>query len=237
MHGKFHVPATGEDAQKIVQPVFLAHPGDIRRLAAIVEQDRLDGNARRHRVERGEQRALERQQPGSVAGRPFGKDRQRARAQDRGADLLDLALDRSAVVPGDKHRAVRSAQPANERNRGQPVVADEGRARGRGNRGNVDPADMIGEQELTAGRPLPGGAQRYARNPGDAGEKPARPGIVAAAQVPGEIERGAQRQPAQHRGKPHDYANPAEQPCRPDRSRARHAQSWGAVSARSSLTP
>ena len=77
-------------------------------------------------------------------------------------------------------------------------MAYECAAAGGGDGGNVDPADVVGDQEGLALRALSRNPQPHPGQPVDPGKEAARPGVVAAQCAPQVLERDAGEQQKQH---------------------------------------
>ena len=224
-------------AQSVGQPRLGAHPCYRRGIRPVIEQHRLNRNAIRHRADRRQQRTLDRQQAGAVAGGAFGEQNQSPAIGQRPAQLLDLPGDPQPVVPGNEDRVVHFAQCAQQAAGGEPVMRHEGRTRGAGDGRYVEPADVIGEQEFAA---LHAGAVHHhvqAGDPSETAEKAARPGVRAPGQPPQPEQWYTGQQPAQHQRQAAGNAQPAGQRNgRRQRSFSGHFLLVGCA-LRSSFTP
>ena len=150
--GDFDRAAATEQADEIGLAGLARRPAEFGRVAAIVDRHRLDGQRQRRVFGELEQAGAEGQQAGAVADRAFGKQAERLVAADRRFHRGQLLADRAAPVTLDEHGAILLAQPAHEGLIAEIVLGDE-RAVGRaGEHRDVEPADVIGDDQRRAGR-------------------------------------------------------------------------------------
>src|SRR5690606_10613817 len=119
------------------------------------------------------------------------------------------------------------AQPAHEWNVRQPVMRDEGRAGGAGDRRDVDPAQVVGKHQRAAPRAMSLNADIDSRKPGDAAQEDPGPGIMPPQRKPEIIEQDAAYKPGQHDCQAQKNRQPAD----------RSDQSPRPPPSRSSFTP
>ncbi len=158
-------------------------------MGTIVDPDRLDHQAGGWGIEDGEQGCLERQQRLAVAGGAFGEDGEAPAIGQRLGDAGDLDGDRFAVAARDIDGVVEAAHPADERHVLKIVLGDEGGAGRARQQGNIEPADVIGDEE---GVLFERGADRLpprARDAAERAQEQPRPGRWQAEQPPEAVQR------------------------------------------------
>ena len=168
------MPAAAENPQHIVLARFLT-PADLRGGSAIIDRDGPDGDIRGGGVVRLQARSSGTAAAGAGAGRPFGK---------QGDRLVGLERLRRCAAPGrwapravlapDVERVVLVGEPVDDRM--AELILGHERAAGRaGEDQDVEPADMVGDQQgVRAGR------VRRRRGPGRRRSTPLRRGSGAA---------------------------------------------------------
>ena len=194
-----------------MQPAFLADPADLFRILAIVEHHRLHHDARRGRFEDRDHARLEGQQRVAVGHRAFGEDGDRPVVGQRFLERIDLFGHAQPVLALDEDRAVEAAQPADDGHFGEFLLGDEGGAAGAGHAEDVDPADVVRNEEHVApqGRaddldPRPDDARR-------ATQEQHREGRAVGKDAVEIVERHEDEQQYEDAEETHDETHPAKQ--------------------------
>ena len=98
MQGDTEAAFAAEHSPGILRGGFGADPGEFAAAGIEIEHDGLDAHARRRRIERGEQRRLERQQVAAIGGGAFGKQGEHRVTGDGGTQRVDLFADAKAIA-------------------------------------------------------------------------------------------------------------------------------------------
>ena len=102
----------------------------------------------------------------------------------RGAQRIELARQAAALLTRDEQGVVLGSEPADNRPAGNAVMGDESGAGRVGQGENVDPADMIGDQEHVAVDRATLNSDAGADRTGCHPQEAARPGGWTAKQAP-----------------------------------------------------
>ena len=200
---------------------LVADPGELVGGLAVIEPDRLHPDARRRRVERREQRRLERQQRVAVPRGPFGEQTHRPAAREGVADLGDLRLHAHPVAAFDEQGLVERAEPADQRHALQLGLGDEGRAGRAGDQQDVEPAQVIGHEHHVAGERTADDAGARAAQPRDRAEEHARPWGPRANEAPQAVQGEREEQREGDRKQAEGEADCAHRLRRPDAAKPR----------------
>ena len=187
--------ASTEHANSIGDPAFSRRPAQACPGQAIVKRHRVNGYAAGRRRDCRQQRRTERQQPPLSSDRSFREESKGLASLQGLPHRFRLTLDSLAVIAIDIDGVVLIAQPADQRVAPQFRFRDEGTpCRGREDR-NVEPADMVGEDQAMRGHLGAVTPDVRAANASNSGQEAARPGRPSSKRPNCEVAGNADQQP------------------------------------------
>ncbi len=130
----------------------------------------------------------------AVAGAPFGKEHDGDAVGQRIAQVLGLLMHLAPCRARDENGVIHARQPADQRPAAHLVLGDEARAGGAGHRQDIQPAQMVGDEEdILRERPAD---ELYVNAGGTRGgaKESTRPGRGTPRQSPQPVQRHMDQQ-------------------------------------------